>query len=87
MWSQVKEIKNVGKSDWNSEACGLHRKGSRTKKGPWDRMGAIVYFIFYLQICFCQIQAIQELMKIHGQDPVSFQDVKVTFSFNLHNTR
>lgn len=24
-------------------------------------------------------------MKIHGQDPVSFQDVKVTFFFNLCN--
>lgn len=24
------------------------------------------------------MQAIQELMKIHGQDPVSFQDVKVS---------
>ena len=24
-------------------------------------------------------------MKIHGQDPVSFQDVKVTFFFNLYN--
>ncbi|XP_011850450.1 PREDICTED: serine/threonine-protein phosphatase 2A regulatory subunit B'' subunit gamma [Mandrillus leucophaeus] len=29
-----------------------------------------------LAIYFYQIQAIQELMKIHGQDPVSFQDVK-----------
>lgn len=43
-----------------------------------DEKGIIgfVNLIFYLQIYFHWIQAIQELMKIHGQDPVSFQDVK-----------
>ena len=55
------------------------RKGSGTRKGPWDRKGAVEHFLF--TDLFLSIQAIQELMKIHGQDPVSFQDVKVTFSF------
>lgn len=47
--------------------------------------------LFYTTFYFCFIfhfvpQAIQEQMKLHGQEPVSFQDVKVhTCTHRLHS--
>lgn len=51
--------------------------GTGQELGDEKGIMGFVNLIFYLQIYFHWIQAIQELMKIHGQDPVSFQDVKV----------
>lgn len=52
MWNMVKEVENIGKSSWNSEACGLIGKEVELERGCGTEEGAVVYFIFYLQIYF-----------------------------------